>query len=153
MGTASALGHRQPVRVGSAELRPATCEIVGPGGREKVQPKVMQVMVALVDAGGGTVTRDDIVERCWGSQVVGDDSINRVIFRIRRLAEGVAAGSFAVETITKVGYRLVEVGGGAALPAPDAAVTRRSWWPTAGERALLLSFAALAATVAVVVAW
>jgi adenylate cyclase len=43
---------------------------------------------------------------------VGEDALNRVIGRLRRLAEGLAVGVFTVETIAKVGYRLVTHGAG-----------------------------------------
>ena len=103
MATATALGHRQSFFVGRAEIRPATCEVIGPGGRAEVQPKVMQVLVALAEAGGETVTRDDLVARCWNGRVVGEDSINRAILGIRKLAAGVGGGSFTLKTIPKVG--------------------------------------------------
>jgi DNA-binding winged helix-turn-helix (wHTH) protein/tetratricopeptide (TPR) repeat protein len=99
------------MRVGRAELRPPTCEIVGPGGREEVQPKVMQVLVALAEARGDTVTRDDLIRQCWDGRIVGEDSINRVIVKIRKLGEGLGGGSFAVKTVPRVGYRLVEAVG------------------------------------------
>lgn len=109
MATAVELGHRPVLFVGDAEIRPSTCEILGPGGRQTIEPKVMQVLVALVEARGETVTRDDLAQLCWDGRIVGDDAINRVILKIRRLSDGVAAQSFVLKTIHKIGYRLCEV--------------------------------------------
>lgn len=67
----------------------------------------MQVLLALSDAAGAVVTRDDIFRRCWGEAVVGDDSLNRAIADIRRVARSVAADSFTIETVPRTGYRLV----------------------------------------------
>lgn len=64
----------------------------------------MQVLVALASARGDTVSRDELIESCWGGRIVTDDAISRVISRLRSL--GKTFGSFEVETITKVGYRL-----------------------------------------------
>jgi tetratricopeptide (TPR) repeat protein len=67
----------------------------------------MQALVALARAKGSIVTRDELIERCWDGRIVTDDAINRVLSRIRQIGSGVGGGSFTVETITKVGYRLV----------------------------------------------
>lgn len=107
-----------PFRLGAAEVRPAVREVSGPGGCETLEPRIMQVLVALADAEGEVVSRDVLVERCWDGRIVGDDAIVRVISRLRRLSEGAAAGSFAIDTVPKVGYRLRAL---SALTAPDAA--------------------------------
>jgi DNA-binding winged helix-turn-helix (wHTH) protein/tetratricopeptide (TPR) repeat protein len=111
------LAHVAPFRIGAAEARPAVRELIGPSRREVVEPRVMQVLVALAQANGETLSRDDLIQWCWEGRVVGEDSINRVISRIRRLGKTVGAGSFRIETITKVGYRLVADGAAAGAPA------------------------------------
>jgi tetratricopeptide (TPR) repeat protein len=67
----------------------------------------MQVLLTLAEADGAVVTRDMLFARCWGGVFVGDDSLNRAIGGVRRVATGVAAGSFAVETVPRTGYRLI----------------------------------------------
>jgi DNA-binding winged helix-turn-helix (wHTH) protein len=67
----------------------------------------MQVLVALARANGGIVTRDELTCRCWDSRIVGDDAINRTLSRIRHIAAGLGTGAFEIQTIAKVGYRLV----------------------------------------------
>jgi TolB-like protein len=47
---------------------------------------------------------------CWHGVVVGEDAITRVMGRLRRLVDGVGRGAHKVETVTKVGYRLVSTG-------------------------------------------
>jgi tetratricopeptide (TPR) repeat protein len=65
------------------------------------------VLVALARADGGILSRDDLTRRCWEGRVVGEDAINRVISRLRRAADTIGQGGFRIETITKVGYRLI----------------------------------------------
>ena len=79
----------------------------GQGAEEVLQPRIMQVLVALIRANGQILTRDALTASCWDGVVVGDDSINRVIGQLRRLSEGIGRGCFQVETITRVGYRLI----------------------------------------------
>jgi len=116
------LAHLRPFKIGPTEVRPASCEIVGAGQLETLEPRVMQVLVALAGARGDTLSRDDLIEACWEGRAVSDDAVNRVISRLRALAR--TFESFQVETITKVGYRLVgEVRGlPAGSRAPDTAL-------------------------------
>jgi DNA-binding winged helix-turn-helix (wHTH) protein/tetratricopeptide (TPR) repeat protein len=116
------LAHEAPFRLGTLEVRPALRQLVRDDGNEEVlEPRVMQVLVALARAQGGIVSRDDLTRSCWEGRVVGEDAINRVVSRLRRAAEGIGQGSFRIETITKVGYRLLREGEtGTPAPAPDS---------------------------------
>jgi DNA-binding winged helix-turn-helix (wHTH) protein len=77
------------------------------GETEILQHRVMQVLVALASAKGEIVTRDELTESCWDGRVVGEDAINRVLSRLRATAAGIGEGSFRIETVTRVGYRLI----------------------------------------------
>jgi hypothetical protein len=66
----------------------------------------MQVLVVLAEAAGQVVTRGTLFDRCWGGVYVGDDSLNRAIGAVRKLAAEIAGGSFEIETIPRTGYRL-----------------------------------------------
>src|SRR5262250_2972565 len=110
------LARERPFRLGAVEVRPATREVVGPGGRAVLEPRVMQVLVALAQAGGEIVTRDDLTARCWEGRIVGEDAISKVISRLRRLTETLGRESWTMETVTKVGYRLLPRDGAAADP-------------------------------------
>ena len=102
------LARETPVRLGALSIEPSLRRVANDDGREEiVEPRVMQVLVALIRAGGQIVTRADLMMSCWHGVVVGEDAINRVMGRVRRLADGVADGEIKLETVTKVGYRLV----------------------------------------------
>lgn len=105
--TAASLADVPDFRVGLAHVSPSTRTISGPGGKMQAEPRVMQVLVVLCDAAGSVVTRETLLERCWGGVYVGDDSLNRAISGVRRLATGIAANSFEIETIPRTGYRLL----------------------------------------------
>src|SRR5258708_29584401 len=87
----------------------------------------MQVLVALYRAKGAVVSRDDLIARCWEGRIVGEDAINRAIWRLRKLAEADGDANFTIETIPRVGYRLVgglapavaEAGSAGSLPAVE----------------------------------
>jgi len=85
---------------------------------ERLQPRIMQVLVALARRRGEVVSRDEMMAVCWGGFAVSDDAINRCIARIRRLSE--THGGFTLETIARVGYQLDEEGAPEAETAVDA---------------------------------
>jgi DNA-binding winged helix-turn-helix (wHTH) protein/tetratricopeptide (TPR) repeat protein len=109
------LAHTRPFRIGDTDVRPATRELIQGDRREVLEPLVMQVLIALASARGAILSRDDLIDACWGGRAVSDDALNRVLSRLRALAR--TFETFEVETITKVGYRLVAEGEVAA-PSP-----------------------------------
>ena len=102
------LARELPFRIGTAEFRPATREVIFAGDSCIIEPRVMQLLVALCRADGHIVSKIDLTDLCWGGRIVGDDAIHRVVSRLRTVAEKQAGGQFEVETVPKVGYRLVD---------------------------------------------
>ncbi|HET9230981.1 MAG TPA: winged helix-turn-helix domain-containing protein [Vitreimonas sp.] len=92
--------------LGAMHVRPAALEVEVDGKAERLEPRVMQVLVALAEAEGDVVARGDLLARCWGGAAVGDDAVNRVIQRLRKLSQSDGGRSFTVQTIPRVGYRL-----------------------------------------------
>jgi adenylate cyclase len=121
------LAHEAPLKMGALTIDPGLRQVANEDGREEiVEPRVMQVLVALIHARGGILSRDDLLMSCWYGVVVGEDAINRVMGRVRRLADGIGDGAFKLETITKVGYRLVSaLGSETRRPPADAPTTPR----------------------------
>lgn len=99
------LAHEFPFYLGPLRVVPALLQLEFGHARETLEPRVMQVLVVLARAEGAIVTRDELIERCWDGRIVSDNAINRVISRLRRISN--RARCFAIETISKVGYRLV----------------------------------------------
>ena len=92
--------------LGGLQVSPSSREVGSGAGVQRLEPRMMKVLVALSGARGRVVSRDELIERCWDGRVVGDDAVNRVMMRLRQLSEQVGAG-FRVETIPRTGYRLV----------------------------------------------
>ena len=112
------LAHEAPFRLGALTIEPALRCVSHDDGRDDVlEPRVMQVLVALARAPGQILSRNDLLATCWHGVVVGEDAIDRVIARVRRLADGLGQGQFKLQTITKVGYRLVLEAAAPAHPA------------------------------------
>jgi DNA-binding winged helix-turn-helix (wHTH) protein/tetratricopeptide (TPR) repeat protein len=100
------LAARADFDAGPLHVSPARRLIEGPAGSTHVEPIVMKVFLLLLDAGGGVVTRDELFGHAWGGVFVGDDSLNRAIAQVRKIASEAAPGLFEIETIPRTGYRL-----------------------------------------------
>ena len=93
--------------LGASQVSPSKREVARAGLHEMLEPRIMQVLVALYRADGRVVSRDELIARCWEGRIVGEDAINRAIGRLRRLSEADGGLSFVIETIPKIGFRLV----------------------------------------------
>ncbi|HEX3653363.1 MAG TPA: winged helix-turn-helix domain-containing protein [Rhizomicrobium sp.] len=107
VGPASLAGE-EDFQFGDILVRPSLREVEANGAKESLEPRVMQVLVALARANGAVVSRDDLIRQCWGGRVVGEDAINRCVSKIRQLAELGGGDAFEIDTIPRVGYRLRE---------------------------------------------
>jgi TolB-like protein/DNA-binding winged helix-turn-helix (wHTH) protein len=109
--------HIQPITLGGesdfalSELHvcPSLREVRAGEKKETVEPRVMQVLVVLALAEGAVVSRETLIERCWGGRIVGEAAINTCIAKVRAVA-GLGGGlAFEIETVPRVGYRLVRL--------------------------------------------
>ena len=123
-------GHRsrrsvegEPFALGPVVVDPPSRR-VGAGGRsEMLEPRVMRVLVALGERPGKVLSRDDLIELCWDGLIVTDKAITRATSLLRHALEDMSAGTVRLETIPRVGFRLIvdgqQAGGlqpGEALP-------------------------------------
>jgi DNA-binding winged helix-turn-helix (wHTH) protein len=142
------LAHAAAFRLGGVKIIPAERSIaVASGTRVMLEPLVMKVLVSLARVPGQTLSREDLIEECWGRRFVGDDAINRVVSRLRSQLARVGENRLSIMTIPRVGYRLEvgeDVSGAPTDQAPPAEMHASSRgigkWPTA-----LLTVVALAA--------
>ena len=121
-GGAIDLVSRREVRVGDIWIKPPERTILGPERSVALEPRVMQVLLALVDAAGAVLARDDLLRRCWPGVTVGDHAVTRAIAEARRALRE-SGSTLVVETIPRVGFRL-------AVPVDDQPQEHR----TGGQR-------------------
>lgn len=138
------LADEPPFAIGALEVTPALRQAAWPGAARTIEPRVMQVLVALGRTPGTIVSRDALVATCWGGRAVGENAIQRTISLLRHLAA--ESGAFEIETITKVGYRLLpRAGGDAALPPVQSAPAPIGEERRPDRRAVIAGVAVLAA--------
>jgi len=94
--------------LGGLRVSPARREVRMGERRLELEPKVAQVLIALATARSEVVSRDRLIEQCWDGRIVGDDALNRCIVALRHLAKEFSPEPFAIETVPRVGYCLIE---------------------------------------------
>jgi len=131
--TAIDLSAEPSLRIGGATINPVSREAEFPGGRERLQPQNLKVLIVLARRKGQVVTRTDLIDLCWDGRIVGEDVINHSISVLRSFAS--RAGGFTIETVPKAGYRLLE--------AKGATTRARKWIPAMALVAVAAIVAAL----------
>src|SRR5712675_2430473 len=90
------------------------------GDHVVLPPKVTELLVALVEAAGRVLTREELLQRLWPDTVVEEGSLTSHISLLRKaLGEDPKAQGF-IETLPKRGYRFVASVKRSASQAPDS---------------------------------
>jgi transcriptional activator of cad operon len=91
--------------LGALRIQARACALTVANAEVKIEPRQMQVLIALAQAAPDVVTRADLSARAWGNAVVGEDALNRCITRLRRALLELGQPAH-IETVPKLGYRL-----------------------------------------------
>lgn len=101
------LSAKPDIRLGPVLVQPSLHRVTGVGGSATLEPQVMRVLLALIDADGTVVSRKALYEHCWPNVMVSEAALNRAIAEIRRIARTAGGEAFVIETLPRTGYRLV----------------------------------------------
>lgn len=93
------------IKVGEIAINRLTLEVKWRDVRLELEPKWVQVLIALATEPNSTLTRDQIIKQVWEDYLVGEDSLNRAISQLRKALEPVPG--LSIKTARGVGYELV----------------------------------------------
>jgi len=106
-------------------VSPKLNRVTHDGESVTVKHKSMAVLVFLADANGEVVTRDEIMDAVWPGMEVTDDVLTQSIVELRKAFDDDARHPKFIETIPRVGFRLVGELTGSRSPPPPAQIQRR----------------------------
>src|SRR5215472_6171745 len=113
----------KPFEFGLWRVDPARGLISRPEGREqRLEPKLVDLLVLFAGSGGRVLSKDEIVEAVWEGRAIGDDTLAAAISRLRRALDD-TADQRLIETVPKRGYRstiATELPTGRLPAAPEA---------------------------------
>jgi TolB-like protein/tetratricopeptide (TPR) repeat protein len=94
------------------------------GDRVALAPKVAELLVALVQAAGAVITREQLQRLLWPDTVVEEGSLTSHISTLRKVLGRASDGQEFIETLSKRGYRFVAPVTTSECGAPASAVGR-----------------------------
>lgn len=88
-------------------VNPYTLEVSKGKEKIKVQNKVIQVLITLIEANGYVVSKEKLYEKVWPDTIVTDNSLNKAISELRKIFNDSRVGPRFIETIPNKGYRII----------------------------------------------
>ena len=117
---------RADFRLGDWLVRPSLATIERGTEAVHVTPRSMAVLVYLADAGGTVVSRNELLDAVWPGMSVTPDALSQCVVELRKAFHDDPKHPAVIQTIPKLGLRLlVAVGPGADISV-EAAPPRRS---------------------------
>ena len=98
---------RTRLQIGDWWADPATNELGRAGETQRIEPKVMEVLMVLASRPGAVVSREELLSIVWPGVVVGDEALTQSIIKLRRALGDNPRLPAYIDTISKRGYRLI----------------------------------------------
>lgn len=99
------LGKRS--RIGQWLVEPTLDALRRGAETVRLEPKAMELLVALASRPGEVVSREELLSTVWPGVVVGDEALSQVVTKLRKALGDDARVPTYIETISKRGYRLI----------------------------------------------
>lgn len=131
-----------PFFIGSWAVHPTTHELSSGPSVRRLEPKAFKVLMELAEVPGEVRTREYLLDAVWPDVVVGEGTLSRCVSQLRKAFGDSAESSAFIETVPRVGYRLVAPVTRNPASAPDRSRIR---WPS-----VLLTLLAVVCTVGIV---
>lgn len=105
--TAAHTARPARLRIGPYRVDSEALSVVGPAGTTTLEPKVMDVLLALAARPGEVIRRSELIEAVWAVEHGGDESLTRAVSILRRALGDVHGQRALIETVPRRGYRLL----------------------------------------------
>src|SRR5258708_17328236 len=132
------------LRIGAWCIHPKSGQISRNGEMARVDGRTMRLLLCLADHAGEVVSIDDLLTQVWSDVSVAPDSVYQAVASLRRLLGDDPRQPTYIETVPRLGYRMVaEVGPWMdssiaerviAQPSPSLAPDNEQLTPTSGSR-------------------
>lgn len=98
--------YHAPFFLGDARIDPAGLCIERDGSSQRVEAKVMELLLALAREPGRVVSRHELERAVWPGRIITDDAVTNTVGKLRRALGDNPRQPRLIETIAKRGYRL-----------------------------------------------
>jgi transcriptional activator of cad operon len=95
------------LRIGAWCVNPASGQISRNGESTRVEVRTMQLLLYLAEHAGEVVSIDDLLNQVWSGVIVSPDSVYQAVASLRRLLGDDPKQPTYIETLPRLGYRMV----------------------------------------------
>ncbi len=141
------------LQVGQWCVDPAANELQRGAETVRLEPKAMDVLVALAGRAGEVVGREELLSAVWPGVVVTDEVLTQVVIKLRKALGDTARQPEYIETIPKRGYRLIAAVRTAGDSPADAVVAVPAVRPGMQNRWRIGVVVVLVAALATLAVW
>jgi transcriptional activator of cad operon len=103
------------LRIGAWCVNPTSGQISRDGEIARVEMRTMRLLLCLAEHAGEVVSIDDLLNQAWSGVIVSPDSVYQAVASLRRLLGDDPKQPTYIETVPRLGYRLVAT----VSPWPD----------------------------------
>lgn len=94
-------------RIDDLQVYPDRLIVMRDGKEIRLEPRMMQVLVTLAEHAGETMSTERLLIDIWRGSFYGDNPVNATISKLRKNIGDDSRKPKYIETISKVGYRLI----------------------------------------------
>lgn len=94
-------------RFGDFELEPASYELRRGGEATRIEPRVFELLVYLIEERDRVVPKSELLDRVWKDQFVGDSVLSRAVYEARRCLGETSQEPRYLQTVHGRGYRFI----------------------------------------------
>jgi TolB-like protein/DNA-binding winged helix-turn-helix (wHTH) protein/Tfp pilus assembly protein PilF len=95
-----------PFLLGDARIDPSALSVERAGSIQRVEAKVMEVLLVLAREPRQVVSRHQLEHAVWPGRIVTDDAVTNAVGKLRKALNDSSRQPQLIETISKRGYRL-----------------------------------------------
>jgi transcriptional activator of cad operon len=117
------------IRVGDWYVNPASGQISRNGETARLEVRTMRLLLCLADRAGEVVSINDLLDQVWGEVTVTPDSVYQAVASLRRQLGDDPKQPAYIETVPRLGYRMVAKVTPWADPSPSETLLGSSLAP------------------------
>jgi len=95
------------LRIGAWCVNPASGQISRDGETVRVEVRTMRLLVCLAEHAGEVISIEDLLNQAWSDVIVSPDSVYQAVASLRRLLRDDPKQPAYIETVPRMGYRMV----------------------------------------------
>ena len=88
-------------------LNAATRDLWWRGERQRIEPRVLDFLVYLIEQRDRVVRKDELIQHVWDGEILTDSVLARAASKARKAIGDVADDPALVRTVHSVGYRFI----------------------------------------------